>query len=986
MSAVFANNLSTQRRSLLSGLLLHNKDVVYVVDTDSCILFCSHRWRQFTTSSRTHHASLTDNASAEESRVEIVGQPLASAIGEPLACELVPLINRTLGGYSGTMPVPMRSERFPFQADSINLTPLADDAGVWGVMLSFVETQDKPTGAATMPCQWDGGAANSVEIFWELDTELKLSAVGYADNSQSAASIDWQVGKSLREVILKACQADDAENIQLDGFDRNAFNNCMLALQEHRAIDNYIWARKTDEGMRWMCINAQPLFSKGVDSTFIGYAGISQDFTGIRSTFIEHSLLNRVVNSISTGIAVFDRENNLVQYNQGLQKILNLSRVDLRIGQYIEELLYICARTAMPASKPTEVNALIKETMSRWDAKSSKHEWRDSQGNWLRFDSERTEDGLLFVQVREINAQKSVERQLASERNLLSSLLASMEDAVYAVDTNSKFILANEAAAFRFNTHSVDSLIGLSQLDCLPAVDAKRAKRDLSRVIESRQPLIDQEIRYTHPVTGEIIDSLQTRTPLIDEKNKVVGVVAHEKDVSRYHDLIKKLSFQAENDALTGLVNRRGFDIRIEEAIENYTCHGEMTVLCYLDLDQFKIVNDTVGHHAGDELLRQVAQLLLSSIRESDTLARLGGDEFGIVFCDCELEEALVVVRKMLADLQQYRFQWDDKMFEIGASVGAVELANNNLSASELLSCADVACYEAKDQGRGRVSVFSDNDENSIQRRHELEWAGDIGSAIEEGRFVLYMQPIARVINQELQIHHYEALVRMLSRDGEMIPPGVFIPAAERYELMGGVDRWVVAEVLGSYRQTFGQDSSIMVAINLSGNSLNDPALTDYVKTELQKSRVNASAVCFELTETALISNLAVAQSFVKEIAALGCSFALDDFGSGLSSFGYLKNFDINFLKIDGGFVRNMIDDSTDHAMVTAIHSIGRTLGIETIAEFVETDAHIRALTEIGVDYLQGYGVARPVSLENLAEELANARDVGSDDAQVAAG
>lgn len=426
----------------------------------------------------------------------------------------------------------------------------------------------------------------------------------------------------------------------------------------------------------------------------------------------------------------------------------------------------------------------------------------------------------------------------------------------------------------------------------------------------------------------------------------------------------------AVHDALTGLTNRYEFERRLREAIDSARERETVHALLYLDLDQFKIINDTSGHEAGDELLRQLGQVLKSRIRESDTLARLGGDEFGLLLEGCQLDHALQMAENLLKSLNQFHFAWQGKVFSVGGSIGLVPITAGSGSPREVLSAADMSCYVAKDEGRNRIHVYSDGDSELARRRNEMEWAGEVTQALREERFVLFSQPImplAPFSPGQGQVHR-EFLLRMRHADGSLISPGAFIPAAERYNIMPAVDRWVIDAVLSHLARNRNNVSVVEETsfINLSGSSLSDAAFFDYLREKLRQYRIPPERLCFEITETAAITHLGRATEFIKDIRAEGCRFALDDFGSGLSSFPYLKMLPVNYLKIDGAFVQNILSDPMDCAFVEAIHRVAHVAGIQTIAEFIESEPVRAQLLKIGVDYGQGYHLGSPEPLYSI--------------------
>ena len=433
-------------------------------------------------------------------------------------------------------------------------------------------------------------------------------------------------------------------------------------------------------------------------------------------------------------------------------------------------------------------------------------------------------------------------------------------------------------------------------------------------------------------------------------------------DVSRARALNHELAWQASHDPLTGLINRRHFERKLSQALEDAQVDASRHALMFLDLDQFKVVNDTSGHTAGDELLRQLGALLKSQLRANDTLGRLGGDEFGVLVAHCDLPKAREIAEKLRQVVAGFRFSWGNRLFETGVSIGLVPIDGQSKSVAQLMSAADVACYAAKEGGRNRIHVLKASDGELGRRTSDLEWGTRIGDALREERIFVEVQK-AVALRPELAVTEYrEALLRMHDRDNALVPTSTLIQAAERYNLMPGrIDRFVVRTVcrlIGS--GALPADARRIVAVNLSSTSLGDEDFLRFVRDQITAAHIAPQMLCFEVTETAAINNLAHAIRFMNTLRALGCRFALDDFGSGVSSFGYLKNLPVDFLKIDGEFVRNIANDSVDRAMVTAICGVGRAMGIPTVAEWVETDAVLRVVRELGVDYAQGLRVSPP--------------------------
>ncbi len=458
-------------------------------------------------------------------------------------------------------------------------------------------------------------------------------------------------------------------------------------------------------------------------------------------------------------------------------------------------------------------------------------------------------------------------------------------------------------------------------------------------------------------------------SPIQDDSGQAIGCVIVLHDVTQSTELSRRLSWAASHDALTGLINRTEFEHRLEDLLGDARLALKEHALMYLDLDQFKVVNDTCGHQAGDELLRQLSAKLEGMVRATDTLARLGGDEFGILLAGCPLPRAEHIAESLREAVTTFRFVWQDKIFDIGVSIGLVPINTQSDNSASLLSTVDAACYAAKEQGRNRVHVFEPGDEELIRRQGEMSWAQRVSQAIKDNRLVLYFQKIMPISAAAGDHVHFELLIRMLDENGKLVPPMAFIPAAERYNMMNMLDRWVVETVFRrlSARAELG---NMVCAINLSGQSLGNEHMLDFILEQFGTTGVPPQHICFEITETAAIANLRSALRLVSTLRARGCRFSLDDFGSGMSSFGYLKQLKVDYLKIDGSFVRQIMTSATDRAMVESINNIGHVMGIQTIAECVEDDDMLNALRKIGIDYVQGYHIHYPEPIAGLDTPL----------------
>jgi diguanylate cyclase (GGDEF)-like protein/PAS domain S-box-containing protein len=582
---------------------------------------------------------------------------------------------------------------------------------------------------------------------------------------------------------------------------------------------------------------------------------------------------------------------------------------------------------------------------------------------------ERTFELARTVSVlqREIAERQRVENTLFDEKERIEVTLASIGDAVITTDL---------AGCVDYLNRSAEQLTGWPQVEA----EGRLLRQVLNIVDENtRQPADDaaerclQEDRIVGLASntllicrdGQEISIDYSAAPINDHEGAKIGCVLVFRDVTEARRAAHQLSYQASHDALTGLVNRREFERRLERILAT-GLPEESHAVVYLDLDQFKVVNDTCGHVAGDELLRQVGAVLVSQVRRRDTLARLGGDEFGVLLEHCQQGQALRIAHQMREAVQDLRFVWQDRGFTIGASIGLVPIGPGVDTVATVFRAADDACYAAKEQGRNRVHLYEPDDHELAQRHGEMQWVPRIQEALAESRFTLFYQPIIAL--GEGGRAHGEVLLRLLDHNGDLIPPSAFIPAAERYNQMPAIDRWVIRSVFAALRGPDTVMPSGTVAINLSGQSLSDRQFLEFVEQQIEVCAVVLERICFEITETAAISNLSLAKRFFSALKPRGCRFALDDFGSGLSSFAYLKTLSIDFLKIDGGFVKDMMRDPIDHAMVEAIHRIGHVMGLQTIAESVEDERILARLKTIGVNYAQGYAVGRPRPLRKLAQ------------------
>ncbi|HGG60438.1 MAG TPA: EAL domain-containing protein, partial [Gammaproteobacteria bacterium] len=456
----------------------------------------------------------------------------------------------------------------------------------------------------------------------------------------------------------------------------------------------------------------------------------------------------------------------------------------------------------------------------------------------------------------------------------------------------------------------------------------------------------------------------------IDSGGDILGHVLVLREVTEQEELRKEIEFQARHDDLTGIYNRWEFENRFEGMLAGAVDDGARHVLMFLDLDQFKLVNDTCGHHCGDELLRQLTARFGACLDNEAILARLGGDEFGVLLKDCSIERGMKVARALRDSARKFRFVWQGRTFEIGVSIGIVPVAPPYASIHHLMKLADVACYLAKERGGDGIRLHSDGDQELARRRQEMNWATRLKGSMAADDFALHYQDIVPIgESSNTRTRKIEILLRLRDGDGAMLSPEEFLASAERYNLMPELDRWVIRKAFEWYEKT-GHAENVVMNINLSGLSFCDGGFLEYIQALFQQYKVPPGAVCFEVTETAAIQNLAEAESFMYSLRGLGCRFALDDFGTGLSSFEYLKVLPVDYVKIDGRFVKGILTDDVDRAMVSAINDVGHTMKLQTVAEYVESEAILGELSKLNVDFAQGYGIGQPRSLDAFSGRI----------------
>jgi diguanylate cyclase (GGDEF)-like protein/PAS domain S-box-containing protein len=627
-------------------------------------------------------------------------------------------------------------------------------------------------------------------------------------------------------------------------------------------------------------------------------------------------------------------------------------------------------RTLVHSDDMSRVQSAIRDHVAgKTPIFESLHRMRHATGEWRwvisRAKAKVDDKGRLLRLVGvelDITERKLYEEALFREKESAQITLQSIGDGVITTDAKGVIDYVNPVAEALSGWRLEDSqgraieeiFRAFHEETCEPLENPLAVAIRRTRSIKSVRPML--LIRRD----GNEIYVESTASPIRDGNGSVSGGVLVFHDVSEARELNRRLSYHASHDVLTGLVNRREFENRMERALKSAKARETSYALCCLDLDQFKIVNDTCGHSAGDALLGQVGALLKSKVRWRDTLARLGGDEFGILLESCSLDEAMRTAEALREAVRNFKFTWEERTFRLGASIGVVPISADNADVASVLSAADSACQAAKEAGRNRVHSFEENDLDLMRRRREMQWAARINTALEEGRFELFRQTILPLQKADSGAH-YELLLRMRDEAGKIVSPDNFMTAAERYGITPNIDRWVIENAFRwLVSEADEREKLTMCSINLSGQSLGDDKFLPYVIDQFHRSGLDASKICFEITETAAIASFSQANRFIQALKELGCKFALDDFGTGLSSFGYLKHFPVDYLKIDGSFVKEILHDAIDREMVRSINEIGHLTGKQTIAEFAENQEIINMLQSLGVDYAQGYGVSQP--------------------------
>ena len=852
------------------------------------------------------------------------------------------------------------------------------------------------------------GAADALQTKIAIGV-LNLDAINYQEQLQ--ANIGELPDAAGCDTAFVALLSDDGVSLETVISGSSGFAQCKAEVLSGEALESWPWLREclghlkvievadTLKGHRSSEIELERLADLHIGSVLMIGFSVNGEIAGFLALANErpveswdanlHLLLKLVGASLACGLERIRERGLLDEMNQrnelvaatandgiwdfdGESKRINLSRRwRAMLGYSIddEEVLLDWYHLVHPTDMARVQSRMREHLEGKSQFFESVHRMKHQNGDW-RWMSSRAkaildENGrlirLLGVEV-DITERKLYEEALFREKESAQITLQSIGDGVITTDSKCRVEYINPVAedltGWKVDDASgrpIDEIFrGFHEETCEPLENPLSVSIRRDRAIKSVRPTL--LIRRD----GNELYIESTASPIRDGKGIVTGGVLVFHDVSESRELNRRLSYHASHDILTGLVNRREFENRLERALKSAKARETSYALCYLDLDQFKIVNDSCGHSAGDALLGQLGALLKSKIRWRDTLARLGGDEFGVLLESCSLDEAMQSAESLRVAIGEYKFMWDERSFRLGVSIGVVPISADNENVTALLSAADSACQAAKEAGRNRIHSFQENDIDLMRRRREMQWAARINNALEENRFELFRQTIQPLQTDE-EGAHYEILLRMRDETGGIIAPGLFIEAAERYGITPNIDRWVIRSAFRwLVSEADERERLALCSINLSGQSFGDEKFLPFVVDQFQMSGIDATKICFEITETAAIASYSQANRFINALKELGCKFALDDFGTGLSSFGYLKHFPVDFLKIDGSFVKEILHDPIDREMVRSINEIGHLTGKQTIAEFAENEEIITMLRGMGIDYAQGYGVSEP--------------------------
>jgi diguanylate cyclase (GGDEF)-like protein/PAS domain S-box-containing protein len=794
-------------------------------------------------------------------------------------------------------------------------------------------------------------ATASGDWFWESDEDHRLTYI--SDRFRTLTGVDPAsfIGR-FRGEVPGTSSGSAALEAHLDD------------LRHRRPFRDFRYTIRCEDGrILTVSTNGLPVFR--ADGSFAGYRGSAVDISDSIQAKTNQERFLAAIESISDGYSLWDSDDRLVVFNSVWKDFVSPgTSLTVEAGLDHESLVRdsLAAGAYPEAADDPEEWVARRQRMHRQDG--NVFEMERHPGVWYLVRERRTEDGGVVQTASDISALKRREQALRESEERFKSFAESAADWLWELDAD---------ACFTFVSSRFERVTGLhaSTLMGRPfetlAAETDSSKQVLHNAVQTMRGGNGVSAVEFYAATRGVAISVQSLSGDAvrgADGTTIVGFRGTCRDVTQARLMSMQLAYQASHDELTGLVNRRGFEQRLSQTREIPGAEGGSHSLCYLDLDQFKVVNDTCGHAAGDELLQRLAGVLQEKVRGRDTVARLGGDEFAVLLENCPVDEACRIAEGLRAAIEGFEFEWEDKRFRLGASLGVVCIRPGS-TISELMREADNACYVAKEQGRNRVHVHGE-DENVLNRRQdELNWVARLNQALSDRRLVLYGQRILPC-SGGAATSHMEVLIRLRGEDGELIAPGRFLPAAERYGIATRIDRWVVQTCFDLLRARAGESSMPgFLSINLSGQSLGDRDFCEFVLRQLADG-VPGDRICFEVTETAAIADLTAAEHFIQSTREHGCRFALDDFGTGLSSFAYLRDLAVDFVKIDGAFIKELESDPISLAMVRSIHQVASVLGKRTIAEYVSNERVVQMLAEVGIDYVQGFGVGRPAPIDTL--------------------
>ena len=801
-------------------------------------------------------------------------------------------------------------------------------------------------------------AASASDWYYETDAELRVTYLSERFTEITGRPREQSLGHKI-------------PTERPDAMSESRWQRHLDDLNAHRAFRNFDYQRTDNQGViHYLRTSGLPRFSESGE--FQGYRGIGLDNSKAIQIRQTEERFRDVIETISDGYALFDADDRLQIYNRNwLELTADEVRPAIKPGIQFEELLRLNLEHGhWPRAAGNEQKWLA--TRLRYHRECTKaFEVKTRNNHWYLIRERRTRNQGVLLTTSDITERKLREQALERSESRFRDFAETAADWFWELDTTLCFSFVSQ----RF--HDITGLevgrisgTGFRELMNPESLSSPEVGMALT-AFQQQQPIEDLEFGCPDWGRGPTVHSI-SGLPLHNADGEFLGYRGTGRDITQARELSVRLAYQASHDELTGLVNRREFEQRLTRTLESSRHGSSAHALCYLDLDQFKVVNDTCGHAAGDALLQQLSRLLKDRVRGRDTLARLGGDEFALLLEHCTREQAIQIANNLLAAIEAYEFNWYDKRFRVGVSIGLVPIDNaSSISATEILRSADSACYMAKDLGRNRIHIYTTHDSQLAHRESEMQWVSQLTAALADNRFVLYGQTI-RALNPcaaEPSIPRYEILLRMQPPSGDIIAPGAFLPAAERYGLANRIDRWVVDrlfEWIDAHPRSTAQGCQL--SINLSAQSIGDEIFQSHVIDLLHSHHFPAQQICFEITETTAIADLGAAQKFMNTLRAQGCRFALDDFGSGLSSYAALRDLPVDYLKIDGSFIRNLLDDPVHLAMVRSINDIGHVMGKQTVAEYVQDQATADQLSALGVDYAQGFGIGKPAPLDTLRE------------------